>query len=335
MSKIQTKDKYNLRGVILNYLNLLSDAQKIADKVDLKKLSRKKFSNLIICGMGGSALAGDFLIQYLNHDGSRNLPIYICRSYDLPEDASSKSLVFIFSYSGNTEETVSCFGEALKLGAEVVAFASGGKVKETAQKNKVQFVELDFKGEHFEPRYGAPIVFATMHQILAKLGLCKKIKKFPEINAQKSELRGKKMAQKIKGRTPVIYASDKYDLLAKNWKIKINENSKTPAFWNFFPELNHNEMVGFTNPQGKFCVIMLLEKDDNRRNKKRMEITARLYKKKGIEVDIIKIEGKTFLEKIFRTLVLGDWVSYYLALEYGQDPTPVEMVEELKVALTK
>lgn len=328
-------DKNNLRKVILGYLNLLGKAQKIADKINLKKLSQKKFANLIVCGMGGSALAGDFLTQYLDHDRSRNLPIYICRSYDLPEDANQKSLVFVFSYSGNTEETVSCFEKALKIGASVVAFASGGRVKEIAQKNKVQFVGLHFEGEHFEPRYGAPIVFAAMHQILSKLGLCKKINKFPVIDARKSELQGKKIARKIKNKTPVIYVSDRYELLAKNWKIKINENSKTPAFWNFFPEVNHNEMVGFTNPQGKFYAIMLSEKDDHPRNKKRMEITAKLYKSKGVDSEIIKIEGKTFLEKIFGTLILGDWVSYYLALEYNQDPTPVDMVEELKTALTK
>lgn len=301
--------------------------------MNLKKMAGRKFSNLIICGMGGSAISGDLLVEYLAHNREKNIPIYICRSYDLPEDAGKDSLIFISSYSGNTEETVSCFQKAIARKAGIVAFTNGGKIKTIAEKNKVPLVKFDFDFEHFEPRYAAPIVFVSMHQILANLGLCKKIKNIPKIDVGQSEASGKALARKIRGKTPIIYASDKYALLAKNWKIKINENSKTPAFWNFFPELNHNEMVGFTNPQGKFHVTILSERDDHPRNKKRMETTAELYQKKGIKVDTVNIEGKSFLEKILKTLALGDWVSYYLALEYGYDPTPVEMVEELKEKL--
>jgi glucose/mannose-6-phosphate isomerase len=117
------------------------------------------------------------------------------------------------------------------------------------------------------------------------------------------------------------------------WKIKINENAKTPAFWNFFPELNHNEMVGFTLPQAKFTVVMLRDSDDHPKNKKRFEVTAGLLREKGVSVEIVEMPGETVFEKMFGSILIADFTSYYLALEYGQDPTPVNMVEQLKKML--
>lgn len=323
-------DESNLRKVILEYPNQLQIGQKFAEKI---KVTKGKFKNLIICGMGGSALPGDILKSYLTESLKFNLPITINRAYDLPKSATPSSLIFICSYSGNTEETISCLEQALKLKSTIVAFSKSGKIMEMTKKNKIPLVQFKIDFNNFQPRYAATYVFAAFYQVLTNLGLCDRIKEFPKIDSRASEIAGEELALKIKGKTPIIYASDKYKLLAKNWKIKINENSKTPAFWNYFPELNHNEMVGFTNPQAKFFAIMLSEKDDHPRIKKRMEITAKLYQGKGIESEIVNIEGKTFLEKVLKTLVLGDWVSYYLALEYSQDPTPVEMVEEFKKKL--
>jgi glucose/mannose-6-phosphate isomerase len=144
------------------------------------------------------------------------------------------------------------------------------------------------------------------------------------------ENQGKNLAQKLTNKIPIIYASDKFKDIAKIWKIKFNENSKTQAFWNYFPELNHNEMVGFTNLQGNFHIIILKDKEDHPRIQKRMAIITDLLKKKGIEVATIDVLGEDLLTKIFSTLMLGDWASYYLALEYGIDPTPVEIVEDFK-----
>jgi glucose/mannose-6-phosphate isomerase len=117
------------------------------------------------------------------------------------------------------------------------------------------------------------------------------------------------------------------------WKIKINENAKTPAFWNYFPELNHNEMVGFTNPQSKFFIIMLKDNDDNPKNLKRYEATADLLKEKNIESEIIDMQVEDVFSKMFLSVTYADWTSYYLALLYNQDPTPVELVEKLKKIL--
>jgi len=117
------------------------------------------------------------------------------------------------------------------------------------------------------------------------------------------------------------------------WKIKINENSKTPAFWNYFPELNHNEFVGFSNPQAQFHVLMLKNSEDHPRDLLRYDVTAKFLKERGVGVNIIDIPDGNILYRIFAAIALADWISYYLALEYDQDPTPVDMVEDLKKAL--
>ena len=144
---------------------------------------------------------------------------------------------------------------------------------------------------------------------------------------------GKALSEKLAGTTPVIYSTVRYKSVAMIWKIKINENAKTPAFWNFFPELNHNEMVGFTLPQAKFTVVMLRDPDDHPKNKKRFEVTAGLLSEKGVSVEIVDMPGETVFERMFGSILIADFTSYYLALEYGQNPTPVNMVEQLKKML--
>ena len=143
------------------------------------------------------------------------------------------------------------------------------------------------------------------------------------------------IAEEIAGKTPVIYGTTRFKSLAMIWKIMFNENAKTPAFWNFFPELNHNEMIGFTKPQGKFHLIVLRDRDIDPRISKRMEITTNILKKYGTDSTIVDMPEDGMLFRIFATLQIGCWASYYLALKYEIDPTPVEMVEEFKVALTK
>lgn len=325
-------DTCNLRQVIIDYPNQLEIGQNFAKNIEVPK---KKYSNLIICGMGGSALPADLLINFFENNGGSPLPIYISRSYDLPANISKKSLVFISSYSGNTEEPVCCLKKAKKIGATIVAFTAGGEIEELAQKYQLPLVKYIIDYKNFQPRYAITYAFMAMHQVLTKLALTDIIDELPKIDASLLENQGKEIAQKIKGKTPIIYASNRLKIIAKNWKIKINENAKTPAFWNYFPELNHNEMVGFTNPQGNFISLMLIDENDNDKIKKRVEITASLYQEKGLEIEVIDLSGKNYLEKILKALILGDWVSYYLALEYNQDPTPVDMVEDFKDRIEK
>ncbi len=326
-------DKYNMRQLIIDYPNQMDMGKKFVEKVDLEKLP-KKYSNLIICGMGGSGHPGELLDEFLNSENKRfSLPIKVQRSYSLPKLANKNSLIFISSYSGNTEETISCFEEALKLGATIVSFAAGGKVEEISKKNSVPFVKYVMNFEGFQPRYALTYALVAMNEVLTKLKLSDTIENLPKLNSRDLEISGEELSKKLKGKTPIVYSSDNFKIGAKMLKIKINENSKTPAFWNYFPELSHNEMVGFTNPQANFYVLMFEDENDHPQIKKRFAITKKLYEQKGLEVEILRINGKSYLEKILNIFILGDWISYYLAYEYGQDPTPVDMVEDLKKML--
>lgn len=327
-------DNLNLRKVILEYPKQIHLGQKFAGKISAPK-EKTSYKNLIICGMGGSALPAEILTEYLFFEKKSSLPVYICRDYKLPPYANKKSLIFISSYSGNTEETVACFKEALKKNLSIIAFTAGGKIETIALKKNIPLVKYKIDFPNFQPRYAVGYAVNSMLDILTKYGILAMMPRIPKVDSREKEILGEDLARKIKGSLPIFYASNRFRSLAQNWKIKINENSKTPAFWNVFPEVNHNEMVGFTLPQCSIKVFFFRDKEEEPAILKRIKITKELLQKQGVITEIINLEGKDYWEKLFSTLVLGDWVSYYLALEYGQDPTPVKMVEDLKKALAE
>lgn len=336
------KDPSNFRQFILDTPTQFEVGMNLAKDVKVEG----NFKSLTVTGMGGSALPVNLLQAFCNSLVETNpeykpLDIFINRSYSLPPQAKSKeSLNFLSSYSGTTEEVISSLEEARKLNLSFIGFSSGGNIEELSKKYGMPHVKLPIPFPNYQPRMGTGYFFGSMYQVLVNHGLApdqtEEIKKsaatFGDL-MESYENKGKELAKLLKGKTPIIYSSQKYNPSAMIWKIKMNENAKTPAFWNYFPELNHNEMVGFTNPQADFFLIMLRDKDDDPRNLKRYDVTAQLLKEKGIDSMIIDMDGNSTFSKMFLTITYADWASYYLALEYGQDPTPVEMVEKLKKIL--
>lgn len=332
-----TVDTLNLKKVIESEYTQFEEGIAAAQGVSLPG----KYSSITLSGMGGSALPGNILRILLHRawrvSGKAGINVYQNRFYALPPEAHNNSLNFFCSHSGNTEETLASFEEAMKHKLPSVGMASGGKLEVLCQEHNVPFVKLPVPFENFQPRMATGHFIAALHSVLANSGVIesdeenllhcgKNLEKFiPSLEA-----RGQEIAEQLSGKTPVIYSNTYLKSLAMIWKIKINENAKTPAFWNYFPELNHNEMVGFSLPQGKFIAIMLRDKEDDVRNLKRYDITAKLLEEKGVETILLDIEGETVYDRVFSTLVLGDWTSYYLALKYGIDPTPVALVEDLK-----
>lgn len=332
-------DKQNLRQVIIDSPKQIEAGLKLAQNINISG----NFNSLMVSGMGGSSLPANILRIYLNElyirnpEKNKRIGIFQNRSYSLPPESYENCLNFFSSYSGNTEETVSSFKEAIKNNLPSVGFASGGKILDMCRENNIPCVAFP---SGIQPRYAVGYSFAAMFQVLSNIGmiedkaeelagLSKKLKQ----TALTLEEKGRELAGKLTGKIPVIYSSAKFKSLAMLWKIKINENAKIPAFWNFYPELNHNEMVGFTRPLGKFHVITLLDKSDHPQNIKRVKITADLLSQKGVETAIVEMEDDNVFNTVFSTLLLGDWVSYYLALANHQDPTPVDMVEDLKKLL--
>lgn len=335
-------DRSNLREMILGAPDQLAVGFRLAKGIHVPGT----FENIMISGMGGSALPGNLFRVFLGELARRGemsrqrIGIFQNRFYSLPHEAYDNCLNLFCSYSGNTEETLASFEEAVSNSLPVIGISAGGKLETLCQERGIPHVKLPLPSPDFQPRMGTGYFLGAMYQLLVNHGLAPDITRELEAislslkqDLPKIEEEGKALALTLKGKTPVVYASPCYKSVAMIWKIKINENAKTPAFWNFFPELNHNEMVGWTLPQGQFIVLMLRDLDDHPRNLKRYDITAELLREKGVEVVTLDMEGESVYTKVFKTLALGDFASYYLALEYGQDPTPVDMVEDLKKRL--
>ncbi len=337
-----------MRETILNFPKQFKEGIERAKDIRVEG----RFENIIICGMGGSALPADLLVIFFN---DLRLPLYIHRSYNLPPQATKESLIVCISFSGNTKEPISALKEAQERKLKVIAITTGGELAKLAQKYNTPLVSLP--PVKIQPRWAIGYLFGALVKVLSNSGIIEdssgEIFKIAE-NLRPLELedRGKILAKKLAGKIPIIYASNKFKSLARIWKIKLNENSKTMAFWNYFPELIHNEIVGYNliaerlptvhTQQGakrpvcclkNFQVIMLRDSDDHPKVLKAMDLTDVLLRKKGAGVDFVEIKGKSILEKVFNNLILADWVSYYLAEEYKIDPAPVEIVEEFKKKL--
>lgn len=335
-------DTYDFRQMIIDSPEQLRTGFELAQGI----MVPGAFRSIMISGMGGSALPGDLFRMHLDdlfrseHPDQAPLPIYQNRSYALPREAYHECLHFICSYSGNTEETVASFEEALAHDLPCIGLSSGGKIEAMCREHGVPHIKLPIPTPGFQPRVGTGYFFGVLLQVLVNQGMVPDTtaalleeseiwkQAMPEIEAA-----GRELGKKLIGKTPVVYATDQYKSVAMVWKIKLNENAKIPAFWNCFPELNHNEMVGFTNPQADFIILMLRDPEAHPQILKRFDVTAELMRQKGIAVEMIDMQGGSVYNKVFMSIALGDFASYYLALEYGQDPTPVDMVEDLKKLL--
>lgn len=330
-------DKSNFRQVVIDFPGQFKKALEFAKGVGVDG----EIDRVVVCGVGGSALPVDMVKTYLDSKGIK-LSIEACRSYTLPNYADGKTLVIASSYSGNTEETLSCFKEANEKGFPLIGLARGGsKLEKACKENNKLFVEYPDDGPTFQPRLASGYSFTSMMSILMNQGLIpdlsEEIRKLGEaLKPEDMEKEGKGLAAKIGKSIPVFYSSDLYEKsVSRICKIKINENSKTQSFFNCFPELNHNEMVGYTRLIGDYHIVIFKDPEDHPRILKRFEITSKLFEEKGLKVDVLEMKGDSTLEKMFNSILLFDWVSYYLALEAEIDPTPVDMVEDLKKMLAE
>lgn len=293
----------------------------------------KKSKKFIILGMGGSHLAAD-LLQISNPE----LNLIIHKDYDLPilsKKELKNSLIIASSYSGNTEEVISGVKKAIKEKLNLFIISTGGKLLKIAKNNNIPYIQIPDTG--IQPRSALGFNIRALSKAMKLNNILKETKLLSKkLNSNTYKLKGNNLAKKLKNYIPIIYSSTKNINIAYNWKIKFNENTKIPAFCNAIPELNHNEMNGFdyinSNKKlsNKFCFIFLNDKKDHKKNIKRMNILSKLYRNRKFNVINIDLSGKNITEKIFSNLLLADWTSYFLALEYKVDPEQVPMVEEFK-----
>ncbi len=327
--------------------NILESLDQFSVGFEIAKNAKAEgeFKRVVVSGMGGSALPAGLVERYIQDVALRyaTLPVRIIqnRTYALPlGTASDHHLHVICSYSGNTEESLSCLEEAITKGVACIGMSAGGKLEALAKEKGIPHVKLPIPTPTFQPRMGTGYFFGALVEILINHNLIPDVRQevlegaeSVKANLEEREETAKKLAESLKGKTPVIYSNDLYAPVAMIWKIKINENAKTPAFWNVIPEMNHNEMVGYTLPQGPFHAVLLRDPKDDPRNLRRYEVMPSLLQEKGVTGETVDIQGETVYTGIFNTLLLGDFTAYYLALAYGQDPEPVEMVEAFKKLL--
>ncbi|HYG84316.1 MAG TPA: bifunctional phosphoglucose/phosphomannose isomerase [Verrucomicrobiae bacterium] len=300
-------------------------------------------AQIVIAGMGGSALAAGMAKNWLELP----VPFEICRRYELPHYVSEQTLVIASSYSGNTEETLSALKNARLRGAQIAVLASGGRLVEIARERQYPLVVLP-KG--LEPRMAVLYNLRALVKLFGQYRLAADA--YAEIAATsdwlKSEISNwlkdiptednlaKQLALKAVGKTPVIYAGALMAPIAYKWKISFNENAKNVAFWNELPEFNHNEFIGWTShPVEKpFAVFDLVSSFEHPQVQKRFMISDSLLSGKRPHAITVPLNGESPLAQMLWGSVLGDFVSIYTAILNNVDPTPVALIEKLKIALT-
>ena len=347
IQKISQIDKSNLSKLLFDFPEQCREAKEIGEKADFSP-KRREINNIVFTGLGGSAVGGDLLCSYLANEA--RVPMVVNRNYSIPEFVDSNTLLVVCSYSGNTEETISAFEKGLKKKAEIVVITSGGKLKAAAVERNLPLVTIP---AGLPPRAALAYSFFPALMVLAKLAVIKdksleiesvalvlsrlRQRLNPEVKTKDNQ--AKSIAWDIQQGFPHIYSSsDFFGPVSYRWRTQLAENSKSLSSNHVFPELTHNEIVGWDFPKELleyFTVIILRDKDDNPRIAKRMDITASIIKQNAKNVIEVFSEGDELLSRIFSLIYIGDFVSFYLAILNGIDPTPVDRITYLKKKLTE
>jgi glucose/mannose-6-phosphate isomerase len=340
-------DKENYKKYLLSFPEQIRNSQKIfADNpVKIKKDSIK---NIVYLGMGGSAIAGDIISDVLFDQ--LPIPIQVVRGYNLLAACSESTLVIASSYSGNTEETLQAVDEAKERGAQIVAITSGGEMQKLAKKHRWPVLPVP---DGFPPRQAFGYLFFLALQtimLVLKKGLSdadfRKIIYLSESiihNNDEETAEGKVFAKdlaiRIKNKIPIVYSSSPYlTHVATRWKNQFQENSKSMAFSNVIPEMNHNEIVGWEMNHKSldgYLVVFLEKQDENPKIKTRIQLTKNIIHDRGTHIVEVYTEGSTAIEQTVSLIVMSDWTSYYLALLYEKDPASIVNIDYLKGELKK
>ncbi len=305
----------------------------------------RTITSVVVAGMGGSALAALVAKVLLNQE--LPLTFEVVRTYDLPSYVNDHTLVIASSYSGNTEETLSALEQAQQKGAQIGILASGGKLIEAAQQHDIAYVTLP---AGIQPRMAVLYNLRGLFALLENFGVVgdrwlKELGSLSEWlktetnqwtpNVPTHHNYAKQLALEAVGKSPVFYGSPLTAPLAYKWKISWNENAKNVAFWNEYPEFNHNEFLGWSShPVEKpFAVIDLKSKFDRPRVLQRFELSDRLLSGKRPHALTLQLKGETLLAQLVWGSILADFASTYVAILNQVDPTPVVLIEKLKQEL--
>nr|BCX00824.1 MAG: phosphate starvation-inducible protein PsiE [Bacteroidota bacterium] len=337
-------DAHNMHAILCRFAQDWTEAHALAAEQLASWRPQESILHVVVAGMGGSAIGGDLLRAYLYDRIS--VPIFVCRHYTLPAFVGPHTLVCISSYSGQTEETLSAYEEAIARKAQVVVTTSGGTAADMARRYGHPLVCIPAGRP---PRTALAYLFTPLLHAVWQAGLIpdpraeiaetrqvleEHLGRYPHASEDNPALR---LSRALHGRLPILYAGHgPMEAVALRWRGQFSENAKVLAYGHVLPEMNHNEIVGWENlPEllRQTAVIFLHDAEDHPRVHLRMRITRTLLQPYTDSIHDIYSEGQSRLSRMFSLIYLGDWTSYYLALLYAVDPTPVSKIEFLKKEL--
>ncbi|MFH1700432.1 MAG: bifunctional phosphoglucose/phosphomannose isomerase [Candidatus Zixiibacteriota bacterium] len=356
LGKIKELDPSGMYDAIVDFPNQIRDAIKIWEqaKIDPEDFPDiDKIDNIVICGMGGSAIGGDLAIAVLGE--YPKIPIIVSRDYNLPYFARDKTVVIVSSYSGNTEETLTAMYQAVSRKCKVFAITTGGAIGEFAKRKNIPILSPK---EDIQPRAALGYSFGLLVMLLYNLIVSRlqpsdleNLASFLGIQAKSylidkllKDNNCKQWAEKLYNKIPVIYSNTNFTSAAAiRFKGQLSENAKVLSFVNQFPECNHNEIVGWERIElikDKIIAVLLRDRSDYTSSdelinsrimiKSRMNIVKEMIEAKGVEVIEIESSGDDELQRLFSLVQIADFTSFYLAILNGVDPTPVKPIEDLK-----
>lgn len=347
LNTIRALDPGNMYNAIFDLPEQMAKALKMAGGWNVPVSQYPDVHNVVVVGMGGSAIAGDIARSVLASE--LVIPFHVCRHYALPEYVDDESLVIALSYSGNTEETLAAVDDALGRSAMIAVLTTGGLLEEVAQLNEIPMLKIP---AGLQPRAAVGYLTVPLLMFLEKIGLAKNISErvkgtIEHLKSTRERMvesgnsmtnPAKQLAQLLNGKIPIVYAGPTLmDVVATRWKSQVCENAKSMAFANLYPEFNHNELVGWTKlpieKKEHFIVLNLRGADDHEKVSARMDVVKRLIEEQDIMVIDLYASGETEMQRVFNLIQMGDFVSYYLAILSDVDPSPVDIIESLKKEL--
>lgn len=315
----------------------LIEAINIGKEVKLSA-TEKTFSNVLICGMGGSGIGGSIISQIATAQAS--IPFLVCKDYSIPAFVGKNTLVIASSYSGSTEETLSAVEKAMQKGAEVVCLSSGGKLVEIAKEKKISFIQIP---GNMPPRAAFGYSFPQLFSILSHYNVLPSSYISEIENAANFLLKEKEqikniaenISTKLLNKTPVLYADASLEGVLIRFRQQLNENAKTLAWHHTLPEMNHNELVGWKNENKNLAVLLIRNETDYARTAKRMDICKEIITQKSASFTEIWSKGNNAIERNLYLIHLLDYVSVFLAEKRNVDAEEIEVINFLKGELSK
>lgn len=325
-----------MKKLVENFPNQLKEAFEIASKASLSP--KNNIQNIIITGLGGSGIGGTIISELVAE--TCPVPVIINKDYFLPGFVNTRSLVIISSYSGNTEETLQAMEQALNKKAQIICITSGGKVQELAQQNKLDVINIP-GGNPPRSCIGYSLVQLIKiftHYNFAPAKLMDDVKKSIEllIKSQSQITNDAQIiAKSLINKIPVLYSLGSCEGVSVRFRQQINENSKMLCWHHVLPEMNHNELVGWTTRNENLAVVTFHTSFDYERTKKRYEICRPIFEKYSDSITDITAKGDSILEQFMYLINIGDWISVYIAEIRNIDPVEVNIINHLKNELSK